>query len=225
VTGPRALRLLGLLALFASSVLTACGAEEDPPVGPTPAPVATLQDLVAPWQATPFALDAAWRNTIVTTCWAEMGVPPSKDGIVDVRGAGVATVRLTGPTFGAKCDALRITPEGHVTGAGSGSGNEAGPPPVAPLHLGIREEATIGGGGLTVTGWSVTGRVSAEVGRVEVSTDLYPSITATVENGWFSAWWPTPPGEPPPREGAMPPYRIRAFDADGRPLMERRGGN
>ena len=170
---------LAVLAVAASTVLTACGEEDEVAETPAPSRVATLEDLVGPWQGTPLALDAAWRNRIVTTCRGEMGVPPSDGGIVDARGGGVATVRLTGPTFFAHCDALRITPEGRVEGAGGGSGgNEAGAPPLPPLHIGIREEAFVAGGRLTDTGWSVTGRVSAEVARVEVTTDLYPPITA-----------------------------------------------
>jgi hypothetical protein len=66
----------------------------------------------------------------------------------------------------------------------------------------------------------VTGPVSADVVRVEVVTHSLPTIAATVENAWFSAWWPTQPGRTGPDRSLMPPYRIRAFNADGFLLAE-----
>jgi hypothetical protein len=216
------MRLLGVLALVGTIVVTACGEEDVVPVRPAPSKVATLQDLLAPWQATPFALDPAWRNTIEAACRRDLQEPRGAGGIVDARGGGVATVRFTGRVR-AKCDALRVTPEGKVEGAGGGGGGGSDvAPPERPVHIGsFIEEGFVAGAQLTITGWSVTGQVSADVARVEVVTALYPPITATVENGWFSAWWPAPPGDRRPTQSVMAPYRIRAFDAEGALLAER----
>src|SRR5688572_22156916 len=110
------MRLLGMLALVGTIVLTGCGRQDVIPVSPAPQRAATLQDLIGPWQPTPFGLDSAWRTTIESTCRREVEAPRAEGGIVDARGGGVATVRLTGAVV-AKCDALYVTPEGRVEGA------------------------------------------------------------------------------------------------------------
>ena len=216
------MRRLGAIALVGAIVLAACGEAEDAvPIPPAPGPVATLADLVGPWQPTPFALDGAWRNTIETTCRREVETPGAARGVIDARGGGVATVRMTGRAA-AKCDALRITAAGQIEGAGGGmGGGPEGAPPAQPGRIGVIEEAFIFGGSLTITGWSLTAPVGVGIARVEVESETPRPITASLENGWFSAWWPAPRGDRRPERSQMPAYRVRAYDAAGAVLDER----
>jgi hypothetical protein len=106
-----------------------------------------VQDLLGPWQATPFAMDPALRIAVEDACRRDVQEPRAGRGIVDARGRGVATVRLTGPVV-AKCDALIITPEGEVEGAGGGTGGFKDPAaPQDGVHIGFIEGGLIMGGG------------------------------------------------------------------------------
>jgi len=220
-TTPTRVRRLAAFAVLAAIVATACGdVDAITPDASAPERVATLRHLIGAWQPEPFVLDAVWRSSIVAACRRDLQVAGGVVAVIDARGGGVATVRLTGQQA-AKCDALRITPAGRVEGAGSGSGGTERIDEAPPESILAVEEATVGGGALTVTGWSVTGRVGEGVASVEVVTERYPRITASVESGWFSAWWPAAPGDPEPADGVIAPYRIRALTESGRVVEER----
>lgn len=55
----------------------------------------------------------------------------------------------------------------------------------------------------------VTGTVSEEVARVVIDVEDLGEVEATVENGWFTAWWPS-------RE----PFVVRGIGSDGNPIAE-----
>jgi hypothetical protein len=58
---------------------------------------------------------------IADACSRDMEGPPGVPAqVIDVRGAGVAMARLSGPTTAIGCNALEITDDGHLTGAGGG---------------------------------------------------------------------------------------------------------
>jgi hypothetical protein len=144
---------------------------------------------------------------------------------IDVRGGGVAIVRMTGAQSGT-CYALQITANGQVNGAGPGARSEAAEHWVIPAGttLGPVEQQTVEGGDLKVTGRSVQGPVGAGIQTVIVQPLGQPQIAATVMNGWFSAWWPV--ALPQNQQGAPlapGPVRIQGFDANGQLVNEIRG--
>jgi hypothetical protein len=78
----------------------------------------------------------------------------------------------------------------------------------------------VDGGSLTVEGWSVVGRVGAGIASVTVEPVGHLVVVATVQNGWFAAWWPARPGESVGDGRETPPIRIRAFGALGDQVAE-----
>ncbi|HLO35149.1 MAG TPA: hypothetical protein VK194_03670, partial [Candidatus Deferrimicrobium sp.] len=176
-------------------------------------------DLLGDWHAVPFRLDPVMRGTVERACGRDMQLPPGRSALViDARGAGVVTVRMDG----ANCEALQVTTTGQVVGAGagwSGSGPDVVPAP-NPSRLADVQDQLVEGGDLRVTGWSVLGRAGAGVAVVLVEPLGRPVVTATLENGWFGAWWPARPGDPAVDGLRNPPRVIRAYDALGTLLDE-----
>jgi len=211
-----------LLAILTVGLLfaAACGAEGAP--APLPAPAA-IQQLTGPWQPRPFLLDAALRSRVEQTCRSDMERGPgSVAALVDVRGGAVAVVRMVGRGAGM-CDALEIEAAGQITGAGGGWMQE-GVEQLAPIGATTLAEAqvgSVGGGGLTVQGWSVVGRAGPEIASVVIEPAGAQPILATLENGWFAGWWPSnvPPGvDRNPDLGVD--VVVRGYDAAGTLLDE-----
>lgn len=215
-------RRVVIVALLVTSLgLGACGSEDPVPQVPMLRP-ATPRDLVGPWQATPFLIDPVLRAKVEQTCRRDIEMPPGSFAIVvDARGERVVTVRMSGRSPGS-CDALEVTEHGQVSGAGGGwrQDQPEALPPIEPSSIGAVERQTVQGGGLTVKGWSVYGRVGSGVTVVGVEPQNGPSLIATVENGWFAAWWPVQPGDPNMDEGRQPKVLVRAYDAFGMSLDE-----
>jgi hypothetical protein len=226
------IRVLGLVLAILSA--TACGDDAAPATsdtegvrGPILAPVvaASLAELLGPWRAEPLGLDPAMAGRIVDRCARDMegppGVPPQ---FIDVRGAGVAMARLSGPNTAIGCDALQITANGGVEGAGGGwrSGEAEQLPGLGVTEIAAIQRSTVGGGHLEVQGWSVHGRVGNGIASVTVEPAGHPVVVATVQNGWFAAWWPARPDEIDDFERATqhPAVRIRGFGALGEPVAE-----
>jgi hypothetical protein len=207
-------------------VLVAC--ETETIEAPFEPPMATPQELVGPWRQFPLRLDPLVWAQIEEACRKDMLLAPgSRAVIIDARGAGVATVRMTGAMVG-HCNALQITPRGDVVGAGGGYSGP-GPErlePLAPADLGPLEIQDVGGGNLTVTGWSAHGRAGDAIATVFVEPRGGPPVQATLMNGWYSAWWPTLSGAVGPGPGGPggggfgPPVVVRAYDAAGVLLEE-----
>lgn len=201
--------------LAAALVIASCGGDEE--TLEAPVRFASLAELTGPWRAIPLTLDPVVRERAAAGCRRDMELPAATvAAIIDARGAGVVTVRMTGAGAG-RCEALEITSRGEVFGAGGGwSGNQepmAGEP--LPTKLGDVEHGSVGGGNLHVQGFSVLGRAGAAIAVVEVVMADGESIAATVENGWFSAWWPA---QIPNQHFGFDPFPdvlIRAFDASG----------
>jgi len=218
-------RRLAVIAVLAIAGLVAACADEnaDVPIGRPPA---TLAQLTGPWQAAPLRLDPVIWATIENACRRDIEFPAGAHALhIDVRGGGVAIVRMTGAQSGT-CYALQITADGHVNGAGPGARSEAPEHWAIPAGatLGPVEQQTVEGGDLKVSGRSVQGPVGAGIQSVIVQPLGQPQIAATVMNGWFSAWWPV--ALPQNRQGApvMPgPVQIQGFDANGQLVNEIRG--
>jgi hypothetical protein len=223
-------RRLAVIAVIAiAGVVAACA--DDNADEPIVRPPATLAELTGPWQATPLRLDPVMWGTIENACRRDIEFPAGAHALhIEVRGGGVAIVRMTGAQSGT-CYALQITPDGQVSGAGPGARSEAAEHWVIPAGatLGPIEQQTVEGGDLKVTGWSVSGPVGAGIATVIVQPLGQPQIAATVMNGWFSAWWPVqrPPQPQPGLQPGQPPaqghIRIQGFDANGQLVNEIRG--
>jgi hypothetical protein len=160
---------------------------------------------------------------IAEACARDMESPrgvPSR--IIDVRGAGVAIVRLSGPTSAIGCDALQITGNGDVQGAGGGwrSDQAEDLPGIGQTELAAIERSTVEGGDLKVAGWSVLGRAGPGIAAVTVEPDGHPVVVATVQNGWFAAWWPARLVEMQAGRRGPPAIRIRGFGPLGELVAE-----
>ncbi len=205
----------------------ACGAEA-PPSGAAPAvavpAVGAIAELTGPWRAKPLGLDPMMRRRIEQACGRDMEIPGTPAVFVDVRGAGVAIVRLSGPRAGG-CDALHIQQDGSVIGAGGGW-NQGQPEQLAAIpadRLEVTQQSTVNGGDLKVEGWSILGRAGAGIASVVVEPIGQPPVTASLENGWFGAWWPAAAGVG--QGGAdPPPVVVRGLDLLGTELAEVRVG-
>lgn len=208
------------VVLAATAVAGACAGEASV-LGPA---VATIRDLTGPWRPTPLLPDPSLREFIATTCIRDMERKPGSIlGVIDTRGLGVAVVRMTGQSAGT-CDALQITDGGQVMGAGGGWTQDGieqlqaiGDTEIQDVQVG-----QVGGGELKTQGWSVMGRAGPAIASVVVETPNQPQILATLENGWFAAWWPATiqdfgRGQPMPPEV---PYVVRGYGADGTLLTE-----
>jgi len=202
-------------------VLVACG-ETATDVEPIQRP-ATLGELTGPWQETPFLLDPVLRERVAQTCRRDMEMRPgSVPAVIDARGARIATVRMTGPGPGG-CSALEITAGGEVFAAGGGW--SAGAPEalaaIGGSDLVVVETSTVEGGNLDGQGWSVTGRIGRNVVSVVAETADHRLVQATVENGWFSVWWPVRlPVEQGLAQPQVVPFIVRAYDAFGQVVDE-----
>ena len=212
------------LAILATSVLlaAACGGD-DSAVGILPQAPAPIAQLIGPWQPQPFVLDPALRSRIEQTCRRDMERGPnSVAALVDVRGGGVAVVRMIGADAGT-CEALEITAAGQINGAGGGWRAD-GVEQLAPIgasELSDAQVGSVGGGSLEVQGWSVIGRAGPDIASVEVEPVGVPAILATLENGWFAGWWPA--NVPPDRLGdpaLAPDVVVRGYDRAGTLLSE-----
>jgi hypothetical protein len=214
-------RPLATVVVGISLLLVGCGDEATEPLF-VPGRPATLAELVGPWRATPLLLDAVTRQRVQEACRRDIELPPgSAAAVIDARGAGVATVRMTGQGSGS-CHALQITPAGQVVGAGGGwSSNAAELPPRLPdAAFGEIEWQSIAGGDLKVQGWSVQGSAGPQIAAVVVVPQDGVAVTATFVGGWFAAWWPRRIGDPPLDGMAHPPVVVRGYDAFGALLVE-----
>jgi hypothetical protein len=146
-------------------------------------------------------------------------LPGSVAAVMDARGEGVVTVRMTGVSSGS-CDALQVTIGGEVMGAGGGSTEGGGGleqlAPIGQFELAMLERSEVGGGSLSATGLSLRGRAGAGIASVVVQPGDHAAVLATVENGWFAAWWPKEGlQDQMGRPQIWPPFVVRAYDAAG----------
>lgn len=208
-------------------VLAVSACSSDDPAVVEPPPAATLAQLLGPWQPTPYALDLATWNRIEDGCRRDVQLlPATRALIIDVRGASVATVAMTGPQDG-HCDALQLLPTGEIAGAGGGmsSGGPQQQPLLPATAIGPVQQAGVEGGDLAVVGRSAYGAVGSGIATVTVEVPGQPRIVATVMNGQFAAWWPSPAalqrpdqpgrGQVAPQLVAPPGLVVRGYDATG----------
>jgi hypothetical protein len=220
--------LLGSAAVLAAGCGDAVGTDAGPTDGGGGAglPVlgaASLAELIGPWRREPIGLLGVTARRIGEACSRDMGGPPGVPlQLIDVRGAGVAVVRLSGPTTVISCDALQITETGDIIGAGGGMRMDEAEvlPAIGATEFADIQRSTIAGGDLRVTGWSVVGRAGAGIAAVTVSEAGGPVVVATLQNGWFAAWWPAPAAAVGNGGGIQPAALLSGFDSFGNKLVE-----
>jgi hypothetical protein len=205
-----------VLATLAVAMLAGIGCGGGGEVIYPPVRLATLPELIGPWRPTPLVLDPALRTRVADVCRRDIELPPGTvPAILDARGEGVVTVRMTGATEGS-CDAVEITAQGDVAGAGGGWNMKRDErPAVADTELTDVRRGHIAGGSLGVEGWSVNGQAGASIAVVQVTVADGLVVTATLENGWFSAWWPAVIPDDMGPVDPFPEIVIRAFDPNG----------
>ena len=117
-------RLLATLVALMLAVVS-CGGDGE--VINPPVRFATVAELTGPVRAVPLLLDPALRVRVAEVCRREIELPPGAvPAVMDARGEGVVTVRMTG-VIEASCDALEIPAEGGVMGrAGAGTETPTG---------------------------------------------------------------------------------------------------
>jgi hypothetical protein len=182
--------LRGFLAM-ALAVIVCIGCDD---ADSAPPPV--IHDLGEPWQAAPFTVDPTVIATAERTCRdPKMGMMP-KAGmplvLVDARGGGAIYLKFAAGFDEAECF-VQQDANGVLTnqGGGSSSGGNA-QPPLAPTEL------QLGGSGSQSDGNApgqtksyATGRAGAGIAIVEIVLGNGHSLQASLNGGWFAAWWPS----------------------------------
>ena len=177
-------------------------------VGRADPAAATLAELIGPWRAAPLRLDPVTEMKADQACRSDSEFP---DGmrlvLADARGGGKLPTIYVGDDSMADCVYTEIGAAGQVSGSLSsvqhGLGGNTRPGKLSPGGGG-----GVGGAG----GWTYTsGRVGEGIVTVVVSVAGIGPITATIQNGWYLAWWEGAPDRGGPRQ----PRTVTAFDASG----------
>lgn len=209
------LALLAILALSACSPTNSLGSAE--PAGsaqPDPVRAATLAELIGPWRREPLSAPAAVIAAADRTCrrLAEPQMFPRDVELVaiDARGGGRLPTTFASDDAMAYCGFLTIADNGILSGSLSGSQTGFTEPVLGPGRL-LGWGGT--GSGLQETdadAWcSFTGRAGPGVARVVIEAQVAGPIMATLQNGWYVAWWPV-------SCRFSDPLVIAAYDVPGR---------
>jgi hypothetical protein len=199
-------RWVGLTFLCAL-VAASCGEAE---IVPLP-----IHDLSEPWQAQPFAIDQAIVIAAEQECRdGNVGIAPpgAQLVLVDARGGNRLTLVFVGATANGQCflkrdPAGRFTPDG-----GEGEGRSEpwpvlGPNEVTSNGVGSGDGPPDANGAITATS-HILGQAGAGVASAEVVLPSGMTILASLNRGWFAAWWPG--------ADSNAAVTVRGYDAGGR---------
>ena len=187
-------------------IVGACG-EAEISQAPTPIP-----DLSGPWQAQPFAVDPAMIAAAERMCRDPTGmlVPVGTPlGLVDARGGNRLLLVFAGPGKSAECLVTRDRAGGlMVEGGGSSIGDMQ--PALGPNEMVLQGASTQSGtdgpnGPIPPISYA-TGRVGPGIQVVEIVLPAGVSMRASLDRGFFAAWWP----------GEGDSISARGYDAGGR---------
>jgi hypothetical protein len=185
------------LALVAI-VLAGCGEAEIIP--------APIHDLSEPWQAQPFAIDPTLVTAVERLCRNQQEFP-AKLPLVLLDARGDNRLLLVFANAGDESDCfVKREPGGRLTFE-SGGGSSSDPPPPAPQPQEIRFSGAGSQGGPRPMSYGV-GEAGAAVSIVEMVPPSGLAIRASLNRGWFAAWWYGLDHD------AV--IRVRAYDAAGR---------
>jgi hypothetical protein len=173
----------GFLTL-AMAVGVCAGCDEAEPFSP-----AATHDLAEPWQARPFAVDPTLIAAAERICrdparqMFPAGLPLV---LVDARGDNRLTLLFAGPADTSQCFLTRDGAGQLTFAGGEGSGGDVRP------ALGPTEIIFNGAGSedhpVRPTSHGV-GRVGIAVATVELIPPSGVSVQASLNRGWFAAWW------------------------------------
>lgn len=170
----------------------------------------------AGWTAYPAALATGQASAVARQCqrWVHDSITQAPTQVVlSERRGGIGLALLTGPK------GLLVTCQQSLGQAGEPSGGSS----EAYLTRAPQPDQILSNGG---SGFSeddgepifrvVSGRVGADVEDVVVHTAEQGDVIATVENGYFTAWWPGPPeSEDHARAGLPMDFTFTAQLRDG----------
>jgi hypothetical protein len=194
-------RIVLLAALLVVS--SACGSDDSIEARALPAAVE------GPWQPVPFALPGPIIEIVDRACRAgfEDDFPQHTQMMVtDARGTGRVEVLYAAPNGDDASCTTMIDATGRVEWSGGGTGSRG----QAWLVLPALELESIGGYGSREAS-ATTGRAGAGIAKVVVVMPGKPQVTASLANGWYSAWLP---GEWPPGT------KVVGLDSVGQPVTE-----
>ena len=147
----------------------------------------------AGWTAYPAALSTGQGSAVARQCqtWVKGSITEAPTRVVlSERRGGIGLALLTGP------GGLLVTCELSLDGSGEPSGGAS----ESYFSTALRPDQILSDGG---SGFSeddgepifrvVSGRVGADVTGVVVHTEEQGDVIASVEQGYFTAWWPGPP--------------------------------
>lgn len=147
--------------------------------------VGTASVAFAGWQPIPTTPDQALATDAKATCLADPSLPAMSLVAQDQRGTA-ATLVYTGGGELAICLVVR-DPSGAVVAATSGVSHLEGRSGALTFDTGISAPKASNDPGIRI----VAGRVDAIVKGVRVSRADGLTVDATVNSGYFVAWWPT----------------------------------
>jgi hypothetical protein len=172
----------GILTL-AMAVAVGAGCSDAESISP-----AATHDLAEPWQAVPFDLDAPTLAAATGACRLQLKrreLPPL--AVVDSRGANTVMVLFAEPLATANCVVVRdITGAFVMTSSDTGSRKAQAPVIGRELHRRNISRTIAAVGEATY----VIGLAGPEIASVEIVTPSGGRLRASLEGGWFAAWWP-----------------------------------
>ena len=161
------------------------------------------QNAYAGWTAYPAALSTGQQSTVARQCeeWTEESITKAPTQVVlSERRGGIGLALLSGP------GGLLVTCQQTLGGSGEPSGGSS---ETYLTDIPARDEILSDGG----SGFSeddgepiyrvVSGRVGADVTGVVVHTAEQGDVIASVEGGYFTAWWPGPAESASPPTGSL----------------------
>lgn len=186
----------------------------------------------ASWSPTPTTLSPAAAAEAATTCRAGMEVDVDLPRVaVSERRGGWTYVLLTGDGGEAACllpddavgtDVARLRENGFF---GSATADPPAPPATGRDGL-VETESAVGSVRLPGRGWFGTARgwftwtsgyAGADVTAVTVHPPVGPAVEASLVDGRFSAWWPTPvPSSDHPEAGGAWTFTVTLTDGTTR---------
>lgn len=162
------------------------------------------QNAYAGWTAYPAALSTGQRSTVARQCqaWVQGSITKAPTQVVlSERRGDIGLALLSGP------GGLLVTCQQILGGSGEPSGGSS---ETYLTAIPARDEILSDGG----SGFSkddgeptfrvVSGRVGADVTGVVLHTEERGDVIATVQDGYFTAWWPGPPDTKSRPTGPLP---------------------
>jgi hypothetical protein len=174
---------------------------------------ASTAELTGPWRAVPLAIEPGVAAELDQACRRDPDFPPAVALVaIDARGDGRLIAQYAGPNETADCAFGRISLGGTVSAQLSGTGAGMAAPSPGELSIASYTGGTpLPGRPLEPGAWGwVSGRAGQGIARVGIEILGRVDITASLQNGWFIAWWPAAIGDS---------VTLTGFDASGAELV------